>query len=275
MPVGSGIGCMLAKGFAVNGAKIILVDINAEGLQETERICQEAAASVGLPEVLVWQIIGDLTSEQDVNEIAISVRSACILGSLDVVIHCAAYRHMNVISYTHDPSSPSLTNLATATASASWTEWDRSFRINVLAPYFLTARLIDLLGAATKLGYGRGSVILFSSPASVHAHQFVPAYQTTKAAVDHLTKILAAEFAGFYIRVNAMSPGLVPSAMSDVNDPASNIHLAKDSPSKVAGAEEDMVGTAVWLSSRAGAYMDGKVVRVDGGRLLVLQGAGS
>lgn len=67
-----------------------------------------------------------------------------------------------------------------------------------MTPYFLTAGLIELLGEATKKGDGRGSVILFSSPASVHNHQFVPAYQTTKAAIDHLTRVLAAEFGEFY-----------------------------------------------------------------------------
>jgi NAD(P)-dependent dehydrogenase (short-subunit alcohol dehydrogenase family) len=59
--------------------------------------------------------------------------------------------------------------------------------------------------------------------------------------------------------------------MSDINDPTSNIHLAKDSPARRAGGEEDMVGTAIWLSSKAGSFMDGKVVRIAGGRLLVLQ----
>lgn len=60
--------------------------------------------------------------------------------------------------------------------------------------------------------------------------------------------------------------------MSDVTDPTSNIHLAKESPARRPGGETDMVGTAIWLSSNAGAFMDGKIVRVDGGRLLVLKG---
>lgn len=119
--------------------------------------------------------------------------------SLDVIIHCAAHRHMNPLTFTHGQS---LQSLQEATSSASWEAWDQSFQLNVLAPYFLTAGLINLLGAATRTGFGRGSVILFSSPASVHNHQFVPAYQTTKAAVDHLTRILAAEFADFYSKTS-------------------------------------------------------------------------
>jgi NAD(P)-dependent dehydrogenase (short-subunit alcohol dehydrogenase family) len=60
--------------------------------------------------------------------------------------------------------------------------------------------------------------------------------------------------------------------MSDVNDPTSNIHLAKETPARRAGGEEDMAGTAIWLSSKAGSFMDGKILRIDGGRLLVLKG---
>ena len=60
--------------------------------------------------------------------------------------------------------------------------------------------------------------------------------------------------------------------MSDINDPSSNIHLAKESPARRAGGEEDMIGTAIWLSSKAGSFMDGKIVRIDGGRLLMLRG---
>lgn len=73
------------------------------------------------------------------------------------------------------------------------------------------------------------------------------------------------------VRVNAISPGLVPSEMT-TDDASSTIHSAKETPAKRAGGEEDMVGTALWLASKAGSYMDGKVVRVDGGRLLVLKG---
>jgi hypothetical protein len=56
------------------------------------------------------------------------------------------------------------------------------------------------------------------------------------------------------------------------SDLTSNIHPAKDSAAKKAGEEEDIVRTAIWLSSKAGSFMDRKIVRIDGGRLLVLKG---
>jgi NAD(P)-dependent dehydrogenase (short-subunit alcohol dehydrogenase family) len=102
---------------------------------------------------------------------------------------------MNEITYT---PGGSLNQLETATLSAPYKGWEKVFRLNVLAPYYLTAGLVGLLGAAAAKGDGRGCVIIFSSPASVHNNQFVPTYQTSKAAVDHLVRIMAAEFADFY-----------------------------------------------------------------------------
>jgi NAD(P)-dependent dehydrogenase (short-subunit alcohol dehydrogenase family) len=56
------------------------------------------------------------------------------------------------------------------------------------------------------------------------------------------------------------------------DDGSSNLRLAAETPAKRAGNEEDMVGCAMWLMSKAGAYMDGKVVHIEGGRLLILKG---
>lgn len=102
---------------------------------------------------------------------------------------------MNGTAYT---TGDGLAKLEAATLSAPYQGWEHTFRLNVLAPYYLTAGLLSLLGAAASKGDGRGSVILFSSPASVHNNQFVPCYQTSKAAVDHLVRVMAAEFKDFY-----------------------------------------------------------------------------
>lgn len=228
---------------------------------------------------------------------AAKVKALPGLTSLDGLYHCAAVRYMNSITYT---PGESLEQLEAATLSAPYKGWEHAFRTNVLAPYYLTAGLVTLLGAAAAKGDGRGCVVLFSSPASVHNHQFVPVYQTTKAAVDHLVRIMAMEFAQYYsecliaarvtseegalflrnaadaflVRVNAMSPGIVPSGMTP-NDGTSNLRLAEEAPAGRAGNDEDMVGCAIWLASKAGAFMDGKIVRIEGGRLLILKGVTS
>ena len=71
-----------------------------------------------------------------------------------------------------------------------------------------------------------------------------------------------------------MSPGIVPSGMTP-NDGTSNLRLAEEAPAGRAGNDEDMVGCAIWLASNAGAFMDGKIVRIEGGRLLILKGVTS
>ncbi|TVY48399.1 Rhamnolipids biosynthesis 3-oxoacyl-[acyl-carrier-protein] reductase [Lachnellula occidentalis] len=276
----SGIGHMLARGCAVNGANTILIDVNFEALLSVKSELQNLS-----PSSKTVVIHGDLSSEDGIKEIVEKVKST--QSSLDALIHCAAVRYMNEVTYV---PGDALDKLEAATLSAPYQGWEHTFRLNVLAPYFLTAGLIKLLGASAAKGEGRGCVILFSSPASVHNHQFVPCYQTSKAAVDHLVRIMAAEFADYYsktqktffdpqayhstVRVNAMSPGIVPSGMTP-SDGKSNLSLAAETPAGRAGNEEDMVGSALWLISKAGAFMDGKVVRMDGGRLLILKGVTS
>jgi NAD(P)-dependent dehydrogenase (short-subunit alcohol dehydrogenase family) len=71
-----------------------------------------------------------------------------------------------------------------------------------------------------------------------------------------------------------MSPGIVPSGMT-TSDSNSNIHLVNETPAKRAGTEEDMVSCALWLMSKAGEFMDGKIIRIEGGRLLILKGVTS
>lgn len=141
----------------------------------------------------ILRVCGDLSTEDGVRAIVQEIKAVC--SSLDALIHCAAIRRINKVSYAHGES---LQKLEEATCSLSYAELEQSYRVNVFAPYFLTAGLTSLLGEAAKKGDGRGCVILFSSPASVHNHQFVPAYQLTKASVDHLVRILAMEFASFY-----------------------------------------------------------------------------
>lgn len=143
---------------------------------------------------------GDLSSEAGIHDVVEKIKSSH--NSIDALIHCAGIRYTNNIAYT---PGDDLSKLEVATMSAPYEGWEHTFRVNVLAPYFLTAGLISLLGKAAAQGDGRGCVIMFSSPASVHNHQFVPCYQTSKAAIDHLVRIIAAEFADFYSQCPAHS----------------------------------------------------------------------
>lgn len=140
---------------------------------------------------------GELGEKTSLQAVVAKVRE--MHTEIDILVHCAGIRTQNKIAYnTGEP----LEKLFAATDSLIYEDTELSFRINVLSQYFLTSGLVDYLGAAAKKGGGRGCVICFSSVASKHNGQFVPAYQTTKAAVDHLVKIMAAEFAEFYSKID-------------------------------------------------------------------------
>ncbi|CAG9942482.1 unnamed protein product [Clonostachys rosea f. rosea IK726] len=265
----SGIGLMISRGCVANSCSVILIDVNEEALSKAKLELKKIISSSSPNPAQVQTIHGDLSTEGGVQAVVENVKSK--VQCLDTLIHCAAIRYMNNTVYK---PGETLEQLESATLSAPYSGWEHTMRLNVLAPYFLTAGLITLLGKAAAKGEGRGSVILFSSPASVHNNQFVPCYQTSKAAVDHLVRIMAMEFANFYIRVNGMSPGIVPSGMT-TSDSNSNIHLVNETPAKRAGTEEDMVSCALWLMSKAGEFMDGKIIRIEGGRLLILKGVTS
>jgi NAD(P)-dependent dehydrogenase (short-subunit alcohol dehydrogenase family) len=117
------------------------------------------------------------------------------MDSIDTLIMAAGIRKTNQKAFV---PGQSLEMLVEATRSLNWDDLEKSFRVNVYSQYYLTAGLLDLIGASAAKQSGRGSIICFSSVASKHTAQFVPAYQTSKAAVDHMVKIMAAEFADHY-----------------------------------------------------------------------------
>jgi len=265
---GSGLGRMIAKSFFTNGASVTLVDRLQDRLDsvkaELEAIRDELKLSGQINTVQA-----ELSTEEGIKAAIHKIRS--LNKEVDILVTAAGIRLVNRKSFT---AGQSLETLVEATQSLSYDDLDKSFRINLYHQYFLAAGLLDLIGTAAKKGEGRGSVIMLSSVASKHNGQFVPAYQLTKAAVDHLVKIMAAEFADHYIRVNAISPGLFISNMNplDPSHPDSNMKFASEMPARRAGTEQEMAATALYLASSAGAYMNGNNMHVDGGRLLVAAG---
>ena len=106
-----------------------------------------------------------------------------------------------------------------------------------------------------------GSVVgLLPQNAPTHA------YDVSKAAVHHLTKKLSADWAPLGITVNAIAPGFVPSKMSaQLGTYATFDDIAKNTPLRRLGCEDDMAGASIYFSSKAGAWTTGVVLNVDGG----------
>lgn len=155
-----------------------------------------------------------------------------------------------------------------------------------MAHYFLSVALLDLLVAAADADmadgskgkdHGRGVVVVTSSCASMHNATNVDmmSYATTKAATDHLVSLLAAKFAMWYVRVCGINPGFVPSAMNPMGTGAgADIFgdLVSKVPAKRAGGGDDLAGIVLFLVSKAGSYVDGRCIAIDGGRTLFANG---
>ena len=114
---------------------------------------------------------------------------------------------------------------------------------------------------------GGGSIINIGSISAqvVNRPQWQPAYNTSKAAVHHLTKSLAAEWAPLHIRVNALAPGYVKTEMAPVDRPEFRRHWIEDVPMQRYATPEEIAPSVVYLASDASAFMTGSVLVIDGG----------
>jgi NAD(P)-dependent dehydrogenase (short-subunit alcohol dehydrogenase family) len=95
-----------------------------------------------------------------------------------------------------------------------------------------------------------------------------PHYNASKAAVHHITKSLAAEWAQFNVRVNAIAPGYIKTPMSPVDRPELRQNWIEDAPMVRYGQPEELGPLAVYLASNASSFMTGSVIVIDGGYTL-------
>lgn len=157
----------------------------------------------------------------------------CDVSSKDAIADLAAYigkqeTHLDILvsnaGIRRDPPQAcnvleaSLSELQTSMWSSRHSDWADTFCINTTAHYFLSVALLPLLSAAATLDVGngltgkdqgRGVIVITSSCASMHnvTNVDLTSYATSKAATDHLVKLLAAKFSRFYIRVAGINPG--------------------------------------------------------------------
>ncbi len=143
-------------------------------------------------------------------------------------------------------------------------DWDLTHRINLRAPFILSQGLARALAASDE-----GVIINITSINAELAFPGNPAYVAFKGGLCQLTKAMALDLADMGIRVNAIGPGYMRTAMTDASwrDPVLRAERSRQTILGRWGEPEELAGAAVFLASRASSYVTGQTLYVDGGWL--------
>jgi 3-oxoacyl-[acyl-carrier protein] reductase len=229
-----GIGFAIARGFADQGARVVIGDIDRERVEAAAAELCEAGAEV------VAQVC-DVTSESDMEAL---VRSSVEHhGSLDVMV-----------------------NNAGITRDATMRKMSVEDFKAVIDVHLLGAWLGTKLSSAVMREQGTGSIINISSISGKVGNPGQTNYSAAKAGIVGMTKAAAKELAHLGVRVNAIQPGLIRTAMTEKMRPDIWEQRLSEIPMGRAGEVEDVAGVAVFLASDLSAYMTGTVLEVGGGR---------
>jgi NAD(P)-dependent dehydrogenase (short-subunit alcohol dehydrogenase family) len=150
--------------------------------------------------------------------------------------------------------------------------WDKVMNLNAKSPFFLTQELIPLLTRRATQEQ-TSSIINIGSIAGITANPAdTYSYNLSKSALHQMTRNLAFALASQHVRANAIAPGRFHSAMTDYakDDPASYEAELRMIPQHRWGDPEDIAGVALMLASRAGGFITGQILPVDGGTTLVM-----
>jgi NAD(P)-dependent dehydrogenase (short-subunit alcohol dehydrogenase family) len=232
-----GIGLMIARGFVAAGAKVYISSRKADVCEQVAAELSQSGECIALP--------ADLSTEEEC--IRLAGELAGREPTLEILVNNAG------------------ANWAAPLAEFGDAAWDRVLGLNVKGVFHLTRELVPSLKAASSPG-DPSRVINIGSIDGLRAPEFETySYSASKAAVHHLTRTLAKRLAREGITVNAIAPGPFESKMMAATLDAFGEVIKAQCPLGRIGEPDDMAGTAIFLASRAGAYLTGAVIPVDGG----------
>jgi len=230
-----GLGRTFALALAEAGADIVIVGRDgvaaASVAEEVEALGRRALV-----------VLGDVTSREDVERTLADTLAE--FGRVDILVN-------NAGTCVHRPA-----------LEVTDEEWREVMSVNVDGVW-----LNSQVFGTQFVAQGKGSIVNIGSMSAsiVNRPQWQPAYNASKAAVHHLTRSLAAEWAPLGVRVNALAPGYMRTDMSPVDEPQFQRFWIEDAPQQRVGEPHELGPAIVFLASDASSFMTGSVLTVDGG----------
>jgi 3-oxoacyl-[acyl-carrier protein] reductase len=236
----SGIGRAIASGYAREGARVVLLDVNENAAAEAAKEIRDAGCKAD-------SFALDVTRREDC--VAVAKLVADKVGPVSILVNNAGIARRNGML---------------GAAEAVIKDWEDIIAINLTGVFNVTHAFLEPLRAAKGRIVNIGSIQSFvhlRTPSS-------PAYTASKHGVLGFTKALAAELGKDGVRVNAIGPGFIETPLNE-KVRASNPQLVQifldHTPLGRAGKAEDIVGPAIFLASDLSAYVTGSIVMADGG----------
>ena len=228
-----GIGKSIAMGMAKEGANVAISDVNIESAEST-------AAEVKALGVEAIAIKLDVSSQEDVTN-AFST-FADKLGSLDILVNNAGITKDGLILRMKEA------------------DWDTVLNINLKGSFLCSKEAVKKM---VKQRYGK--IISISSVVAFMGNPGQANYSASKAGLIGLTKTIAKEYANRGIRANAIAPGFIQSAMTDILTEEVKNEMMSAIPLGEFGTPEDVTNAAIFLASPESDYISGQVIHVNGG----------
>jgi NAD(P)-dependent dehydrogenase (short-subunit alcohol dehydrogenase family) len=228
-----GIGLATARRFLAERWQVALLDVDGENLQRTFKALDKRDVTLA--------ITCDVADRDGVSAAIAAIKER--FGRLDALVNNAGIAIFKPI------------------LDVSYEDWSRVLAVNLTGPFLCTQAAAPLMRDS-----GGGSIVNITSISGLRASTLRTAYGTSKAGLAHLTKQQAAELASLGIRVNAVAPGPVDTAMAKaVHTPEIRADYHDHMPLNRYGLEEELAETIYFLCSDRASYITGQEIAVDGG----------
>jgi NAD(P)-dependent dehydrogenase (short-subunit alcohol dehydrogenase family) len=232
---GAGIGLAIARRFAAEDAQVFVADLNGAAAKAAAKEIADAGKKAAA-------LTADITRASDVAAMFAAIEKAA--GRLDVLVNNAGINVRSDFRHLEDG------------------DWEKIRAVNLDGAMRVARDGFALLKAS-----GRGSLINLSSIMAHRGLRQLAAYSATKGAISALTRVLAVEYAPFAVRVNALAPGFIETAMTErvLRNPAIAKALSDQTPLRRFGTGEDVAAAALFFASDDSAFITGAELAVDGG----------